>query len=276
MKRLASIRGALARVLPRTRFIVLCWPRSGSYLLTDLLDQQPGVITHAEIFKPDRVELRPPYLRALGLGPEDLAQRDADPSGFVDGLVRATPAGTVGFKLFPAHNPELMERLMADARWRVVLLLRNPIQSYVSLLSARQTGKWTQRRDRASPGVEPVVFDPEGFLEHFHKQRILYEQCRDRAASDPGFKLLNIDYSQLDDPDALDRLARFLGRRRWNPAAQPTYFKQLRKPYPELVANWVDVETFCAPLGVDHEQDFATFTRAFAEHDFEAPDPTPA
>ena len=53
------------------RFVILCHPRTGSYLLTDILNRQNGVICHEEIFKRNRVELEEQYLEKLGLTRND-------------------------------------------------------------------------------------------------------------------------------------------------------------------------------------------------------------
>lgn len=246
----------------KTRFIVLCWARTGSYLLTDLLDQQPGIVCHEEVFKSIRVELRDQCLQAMGVDREDTERRDAAPEAFAEEVFTATQAEVVGFKIFPPHNPALLEQLLDDPSVRTVLLLRNPIQVYISLLNARQSGKWTQRRDRAQEMEAPVTFDRSEFLRQYFAKKAVFERCLLRAELGADFPLFVIDYSQLHDRAVLQRLAEFLGRERWSDEAAPSYFKQLRKPYPEMVANWDEVESLCAALGVNHEQTFGEFTRA--------------
>lgn len=246
----------------KTRFMVLCWARTGSYLLTDLLNQQPGVVCHEEIFKKGRVELRQQCLDAMGMGLNDTKRRDAAPVRFLEEMFSATAADVVGFKLFPGHKPALLERLIRDPKVRIVLLTRNPVQVQVSLVNARDTGKWTQRRDKAQERDEPLTLDVGDLLNQYFAKKVLFERLQALATLDEDFPLHVIDYSELHDPDARQRLARFLGLTGWSDDAQPTYFKQLRKPYEELVDNWDEVLAACAELGVNPEQDFASFTRA--------------
>ncbi|OBX36642.1 hypothetical protein A8U91_00985 [Halomonas elongata] len=71
------------------KFIIACLPRTGSYRLVDILNQQEGVVCHGEVFKKTGIELNDEYLKEVSLTEEDIKRRDADPASFMGELFGA-------------------------------------------------------------------------------------------------------------------------------------------------------------------------------------------
>lgn len=247
----------------KTKFVLFSWARTGSYFLTDLLDQQPGVDCHGEAYRFEEIELNSQCLNRLKLKKSEVAKRDANPLDFLDKIYQCSTAPVVGFKLFPHHAPEVQKAIMEDPSVRVIFLVRNPIQSYISEMKARQTGNWTLQSDREEGAGEALQLDLDECLRLFLIRKKIYEKCRARAVLWTDFPLFVIDYSELNDSNILNKLASFLGLEGWSTSVEQHYFKQLRAPYPELIENWQEVERFCEIFGVDHQQSFGEFANAF-------------
>ncbi|MBS0564360.1 MAG: nodulation protein NodH [Proteobacteria bacterium] len=177
--------------------------RTGSNLLEDSLNRIEGVQCHGEAFNPvfiaypDRTDL-------LGVSQAD---RDRDPRPLLE-RIRRQP-GLNGFRYFPDHDPRILDEVLDDPACAKIVLSRNPLDSYISLKIARETGQWRL----GGPGrrVARVPFDGDEFAGHldllagFHG-RIL------RALQVSGQTAFHLDYDDLGDAGVLAGLARFLGR----------------------------------------------------------------
>jgi hypothetical protein len=248
------------------RFVILCWARTGSYYLTNLLDQHPLITCHEEVFKSHRMELRKSFLHCLGLGlglgKDDVSIRDSDPLGFLDRLEACSETPLVGFKLFPSHNNELLEHVLLDHETRKVLLMRNPLQIYVSLLNARKSGQWTLKRKYGRQPRVRLHFDREEFFREALSCISFYERCLTHETPESDNPLFPLDYQNLHDPATHSALASFLGVGPWPSNLRTSYFKQLRRPYEDIVDNWPAVIAMCEELGVDHTATFEEFSEA--------------
>ena len=139
--------------------LVLCFGRSGSNLLSSLLEKVEGNAGFYEIFFERRVQGLQGYpriLNAIGasLGTKDvtaddpalLAARDADPPGFFDALSRAARAEgyrSLTCKIFPRQiKTEHLEQLLRRPGARVIFLTRSRIDRYISDLKALQSGQY--------------------------------------------------------------------------------------------------------------------------------------
>jgi len=245
------------------RFVIFCFPRTGSYLLTDILNKQEGVTCHEEIFKKNRVELDEQYREKMGLSRDDMEKRDADPFSYLEAVYDMSPGPVTGFKIFPAHNREILLKLMNDTGIKKVFLARNPVQSYISTLVARETGAWTKTHHDKPDSVVQVKFPVNGFIRRIHEQRKFFERIITAIKLTPGNPVHIIDYSELKDPARMHLLAEYLGIESWDDDVIPKYKKQIVKPYPEIVADWDGVRENLKQLGVDETCTFFDFMTAY-------------
>lgn len=215
---------------PRTRFVIVCLPRTGSELLVDLLDQLPGVSCRGELMQqPVRWPLRILEGRAR-LG----AARGAQAWG-CKVLVQHLQWYEGGYG--PAED--VLGRLTADG-WKVLHLRRaDVLASALSALHADQTQRWHRRAGDDST-FEPVEADVATMLAWIHVYDT-YQSWLDEALS--GIPHLDVHYeADLQDPASVqrtvDRLAEELGttsvpvESSLQPTAPADPFQRLQDPEP--------------------------------------------
>jgi LPS sulfotransferase NodH len=185
-------------------FVILGDMRTGSNLLEESLDGYAGLSGHGEVFNP--LFAGHEGQRALfGLSVEE---RDRDPLAMIARMIARTE-GTPGFRLFPGHDPRVLDHCLADPRCAKVVLARNPADSYVSLKIARKTGQWWLGDVRTARSAT-VRFEPGEFQAHLARLQDFYGTVR-RALQTSGQTAFQIHYDDLSNPAVLDGLARWLG-----------------------------------------------------------------
>lgn len=217
-------------------FVMLAGMRTGSNFLESNLNAVEGIDCHGEVFNPRFIGY-PDYSEILGV---TLSERQADPMAMVD-CIRAAP-GLNGFRLFPAHDAQVLTRALDDPRCAKIVLSRNPVESYVSRLIAQETGQWILRDDGTRKPTPPVVFRPAGFETHladtqaFHLQILRHLQCSGQTA-------FYLDYDDLHDAAVFDGLLRFLGVSAGSPGLSDYVLKQNPEPMSDKIANFAEMET---------------------------------
>ncbi|MCA0271957.1 MAG: sulfotransferase family 2 domain-containing protein [Proteobacteria bacterium] len=222
-------------------FVIFAEMRTGSNLLEETLNQVEGVKSHGELF--NHAHLGGPG-KDLAFGMTK-AERDAAPLGLLDRL-KAEP-GLNGFRFFHDHDPRVLPALLADPGCAKIMLSRNPVESYVSLLIARRTGEW---RTRAAPVEEAPQprFDREEFAAIL-ASRGTFRREVNRALQISGQTAFHIDYDDLQSVEVINGLLAFLGT-----AARAARISQRLVPQnpaslTEKVANVTEMER--AVAGVD-------------------------
>jgi len=249
--------------MTKTRFVIFCFPRTGSYLLTDILNKQEGVTCHEEIFKKMRVELHESYLDQLGLSKDDIEKRDTDPLKYLEDVYTISPGPITGFKIFPQHNKQILTKLLYDTDVRKIFLARNPVQSYISNLVARASGAWTKTHaSKKEPDIQ-VEFTAEGIIQRISEQRRFFEHVLSAIKLTPGNPVHLLDYSELKDPESMQLLAEFLEIDAWNDDVMPKYNKQINRPYSKVVLNWDFARKTCKQLGVNEKSTFYKFMKSY-------------
>lgn len=184
-------------------FVIVAGMRTGSNLLESALNSVDGVACHGEAFNgaflgwPGRNEL-------LGI---DRKGREEDPSRLLS-LIRKAP-GMNGFRYFGDHDPRVLPLVAEDARWAKIVLGRNPLDSYLSLKIARQTGQW-KLGDLRGRRAARVQFDAVEFEDYVARQQQFREDLH-RLLQVSGQTAFWIDYEDLGDPEILTGLLRHLG-----------------------------------------------------------------
>lgn len=234
---------------PPPKFVIVTLPRSGSYNLVSLLNSAPDIVCHGEIFKRDIVELNPVHLGKLGMKPDDIAERDAKPIPFLNRLRGLNGRKIFGFKMFPEHASRLKPlggQVLRQPAWRKIFLRRNPIESYASLLRAKQTNVWTLRTNAKAPPPPPetlharVTFTPETFDEHLDLTAWF-----DRLAGEVGAvadnPVLAVAYDAVVDRSALPEVLRFLGSSGTADALRSDFDRQFTAAVRDGFTNWDDL-----------------------------------
>jgi hypothetical protein len=227
------------------KFVIVTLPRSGSYNLVSLLNSAPDIVCHGEVFKRDVVELRPLHLEKMGMKHADVAQRDAKPIAFLQRLRSVNARKIFGFKMFPEHATrvaQLNAQVLRNSGWRKIFLQRNPIESYASLLRAKQTNVWTVRTTaKAPPSQETlharVTFTPDTFDEHL-KLTAWYEKLLAGIRGVPDNPVMTVDYEQIADRSALPELLRFVGSGGIAESLISDFDRQFTASLSEGFTNW--------------------------------------
>lgn len=203
----------MSRPIP---FIILAAERTGSNLLSGMLDSHPRIVTGGEFFNPVLMEqVRVPWHLAADAERKDLANlRTTDPIAFL-GTVQNQAAkanyGAVGFKLMYNHSdrlPAVREHLSSDKQLRVIhLTRRNLLERLLSKRRAELTGKWQQRSDEngGSSQQPAVTIDLGDLVRDLMRIEAWQQQYRTVFADHP---LLEMEYERLSvDPHAEARRA---------------------------------------------------------------------
>ena len=244
----------------KKRFVILCYPRTGSYHLVDKLNQQHGVTCHGELFKPNWVEIDKKYLPLINYKQADVAKRDKDPIRFYNEVCAHSEGEWVGFKMFSGHNQSMMTHLLDSKDILKVFLTRNPIQSHISLLFAKKTGKWTKTNE-ASDGTEKITVAVEeiNLINHYLWKKNFYEKIK-IISKLTNQSIFFIDYNYINDLDKLKNLSSYFTIHEWRNDKVSKYKKQINRSYQKIVENYNIIEKFCAKFDVDLQMDFYQFT----------------
>ena len=221
----------------RKPFVILCYPRTGSYLLVDLLSQFPEIACHGEIFKGNHVELPPAIKDKVGY---DVEKRNQDPFGYIRKIVATEGDKHTGFKIFPSHCKEAYNWCVASAEINRVALWRSPFEVYVSLKRATTRGKWTDRSGQSKNDSKKLVFDSDVFDRNIRLFSNQNRNLRKLAEADPMSTIL-INYKQVTDPEAVREVAKFLGVTVQPEKLEYRLHKQTTERYSELFENFEEL-----------------------------------
>jgi LPS sulfotransferase NodH len=216
-------------------FVMLAEMRTGSNYLEETLNEIPGLRCHGELFNPHFIG-KANSTELFGI---DLAAREADPLQLLD-RARAETEGLAGFRYFHDHDPRILDHCLPDPDCAKIVLTRNPIDSYVSLKLARQTGQWRLRdlKNRREAGA--VDFDADEFLDHLDtlqgfQLRLLH------GLQTTGQTAFYIGYDDLGDMEVINGLARFLGVDHEKRRATSKTKVQNPAPLEDKVANFPEM-----------------------------------
>ncbi|MFZ1661515.1 MAG: nodulation protein NodH [Paracoccaceae bacterium] len=188
---------------PFSSFVIFAAMRTGSNFLEKSLAAVPGLTSHGEAFNP-KFTGYPNRTDLLGI---DVATRDKDPLALLD-RVRAAP-GLNGFRYFPDHDPRVLEPILDDRSCAKIMLGRNPLESYLSLKIARQTGQWMLTSEKRRKEAQ-VPFDATEFASHLEELRT-FRQTVLHGLQTRGQTAFILDYDDLAESAVLNGLVAFLG-----------------------------------------------------------------
>ena len=187
-----------------TSFVLLGGMRTGSNFLEANLNALPGIHCLGELFNPHFFGKKD-QTEAFGF---DLAARERDPLAV---LARARGAhdGLTGFRLFHDHDNRVLDAVLSDPGCAKIVLTRNPLDSYVSLKIAQETGQWMLRNPKNLKTAK-VRFDGEEFAAYVAAQQE-FQLAILHALQVSGQTAFYLDYEDIGDVAVLTGLARFLG-----------------------------------------------------------------
>jgi hypothetical protein len=214
-----STNGAVADRSNPKKFVVLATPRSGSSHLVDLLDSHPQLSCLGELFNPHGAALRKLGLR----NKNDMRQAGEKPLEFLYRVMAQQQESDpykpyFGFKLMLHHDPRLIDHVLEDLSWEVIVLERqNLLAQWTSAGLAKKTGRWGPGKkageskkaeaedeeedddlDELSDDKIPekaespkVVFNAEKYEQYCFRMHARYASIYNRLGDRPYFKLFS-------------------------------------------------------------------------------------
>lgn len=187
------------------RFVIFAEMRTGSNLLEATLNAIKRVTCFGEAFNPymmgwpDKDELK-------GISKAD---RDADPMILLNALWDK-PNHLPGFRYFHDHDPRVLDAILDDHDCAKIVLTRNPLDSFVSTVLARETNQW-KLNETETPIPAAIHFDGAEFRQTISdiEQFQLRIQNRLQVTGQSAFWL---GYEDLRDADVMTGLLHWLGR----------------------------------------------------------------
>jgi hypothetical protein len=173
-------------------FVIVAMGRTGSTMLTGMLDSHPQIECRGELFKPGG------EFQHSGLSRRPYLERAA----------YLTNAPVKGFKMpfdWILDHPGIFDDLLALG-YRVIRLTRvSPVEQFASALLAQKNNAWNSEEPYAAQSIE---IDPWNFLT-FLGTASLANVAMDRMTAQ--FQRLYLTYESLGDAQTRASLLRFLG-----------------------------------------------------------------
>jgi LPS sulfotransferase NodH len=228
------------------RFLIVGTARTGSTMLTSLLNAHSQALAFGELFRSqDAIGWdMAPFLSCQG--PRLLALYRSDPVAFLHGNVfRRWPRnyGAVGFKLFYYHartgtHAVLWDHLAANVDISILhIKRRNMLEQYYSLQLAHKTQVWSIQRPLGEM-PPPIRLEVETCREHFAWVRMGEQECETFFK---GHAVKDIYYEDLvaSQDQEMDDIQKFLGLR--PERVSPRTARQRTGSLSELIANYEEL-----------------------------------
>ncbi|MEM6578764.1 MAG: sulfotransferase family 2 domain-containing protein, partial [Pseudomonadota bacterium] len=217
-------------------FVVFAEMRTGSNLLEANLNALADIHCAGEAFNPHFIG----YPKTEQIGGVTRWARDEDPMRLIT-AIKGYPDVLAGFRYFGDHDPRVLDTLLDDPRCAKVVLTRNPVESYISLKVARETGQWKLTNVKQRKAAQ-IRFDSVEFEDHAARLQSfqLAVQHRLQATGQTAFYLT---YEDLQDLDVLNGLAQFLGSSSRLDALDESLKKQNPAELRETVTNFDEMQS---------------------------------
>ena len=184
-------------------FVVIAGMRTGSNLLQESLNNLADVHCYGELFNPAFVG-GPNQDGAFGY---DVTRREQDPLGLINQVIQAP--GLNGFRLFDGHDQRVLKHVLSDPACAKIVLTRNPADRFVSLRIAQATDQWKLTKASARKQQKVRFYPPE--FKRFVADQAAFLDTVSQTLLRAGQTALRIRYSDLQDIDKFNGIARFLG-----------------------------------------------------------------
>lgn len=216
-------------------FVIFAEMRTGSNFLEANLNAFQGLRCHGEAFNPHFIGY-PNSSEILGI---DLASREVDPMRLVQ-AIEDEPGAIGGFRFFHDHDPRVLDAVLDDPRCGKIILTRNPVESYVSLKIARQTGQWKLTNAKHARS-EKISFDAGEFEAHLTATQD-FQLMLLRRLQRSGQTAFYVDYEDIQDINVMNGLAAWLGTDERLASLDRKLKKQNPEPIEDKVENFAAME----------------------------------
>lgn len=220
-------------------FVVFAEMRTGSNFLEANLNEFDDLICYGEVFNPHFIGQQ----KKKELFGVTLEQREAAPLSLIK-RIKENSEGLPGFRFFNDHDPRVMEHVLEDPKCAKIVLTRNPLESYVSLKIAAETGQW-KLTDLQQRRAAQARFDPEEFKAHLSAKQDFQLQIL-RGLQTNGQSAFYIAYEDIQDVEILNGLARWLGSKGTLSSVSKAIKKQNPSELEDKVSNFTEMQKHLA------------------------------
>lgn len=233
---------------PYDYFVIFAGMRTGSNFLERNINSLPDLKCFGELFNPYFIahERQEEYLGIT------LEQREKDPMALVR-RVRKEASGLAGFRLFHDHDPRVRDEALRDPRCAKIILMRNPVDSYVSFKLAMATDQWVLTDSKGQRDAGAITFETDEFAAQLEDYTSYLKDLR-RGLQASGQTAFELRYEDLQDLEVLQGLVKFLGSRHELTRFDRSLKKQNPMPMSEKVSNLDEMKTALVemdPFGID-------------------------
>ncbi len=224
-------------------FVIFAEMRTGSNFLEASLNEFDDLTVYGEAYNPHFVG----HHNKSELFGVDLGAREKAPLSLIDQMIEHTD-GLPGFRFFNDHDPRVMAKVLADPDCAKIILTRNPLDSYVSLKIAAQTGQW-KLSDMKQRRAATVTFDDKEFRTHLEaKQDFQLDILTGLQTS--GQTAFYIGYDDIQNVAVINGLAKWLGSTHQIGAVSKSTKRQNPSSLEEKVTNYEEMQAQLSSL--DH------------------------
>ncbi len=233
---------------PYDYFVIFAGMRTGSNFLERNINSLPDLKCFGELFNPYFIahERQEEYLGIT------LEQREKDPMALVR-RVRKEASGLAGFRLFHDHDPRVRDEALRDPRCAKIILMRNPVDSYVSFKLAMATDQWVLTDSKGQRDAGAITFEADEFAAQLEDYTSYLKDLR-RGLQASGQTAFELRYEDLQDLEVLQGLVKFLGSRHELTRFDRSLKKQNPMPMADKVSNLGEMKTALVemdPFGID-------------------------
>lgn len=184
-------------------FVVFAEMRTGSNFLETNINAFPSLACHGEAFNPHFIGY-PNRDTVLGV---TLEERALNPTLLINAIKDSDLLA--GFRFFHDHDPRVLDYCLSDPRCAKIILIRNPLDSYVSWKIAKATGQW-KLTDITRRKSSKVHFDGAEFKRHVENLQE-FQVTLIKKLQLCGQTAFYVAYEDLQDVQVMNGLAKFLG-----------------------------------------------------------------
>lgn len=229
-------------------FVIFAGMRTGSNFLERNLNSLPDLRCYGELFNPYFIahEHQEAYLGIT------LSERERDPMALVR-KVRAETQGLAGFRLFHDHDKRIRDEALRDPRCAKIILMRNPVDSYVSYKLAMATDQWVLTDAKGQRDSGAIHFEKKEFETQVEDYAQYIREIR-RVLQVAGQTAFDLRYEDLQNIEVLQGLVQYLCSSHELKRFDRSLKKQNPEPLPTKVANLDELRNILSgldPFGLD-------------------------
>ena len=214
--------------------------RTGSNLLERSLGDYKGLAAEGELFNAHFIG-KPKRRDHFGV---PISERNADPVGFLQTVIDAHEGAIPGFRIFDGHDARMLDHAARDPACAAIVLRRNPVDSFISLAIAGETGQWMLMKEE-NRRLAKIRFDPAAFEAYEAEQDAHYDSLR-RKFLEAGRPAAWVRYEDLEDLGVINGLARWIGSPERKSAAPDKTQRQNPASWEDKVENVEELKAYAA------------------------------